>query len=76
MIWKAYEGVSEEVDALDLLPLLLSVEVDACPATSASVYIGTPSPSSPSSSSPGSLTLILLQVSLLIAEGVDMGLMS
>ena len=73
MIWKASGGVSEEVDALDLLPLLLGVEVDACSAASASVSIGT---ASPSSSSSGSLTLILLQVSLLIAEGVDMGLMS
>ena len=44
MIWKASGGVTEEVDALGLLPLLLGVEVDACPAASASVSIGTQFP--------------------------------
>ena len=76
MIWNASGGISKEVDALVLLPLLPGVEIDAWPTTSASVSIRSPSPSSPSSSSPGRRTFILLKVYLLMAEGVDMGLMS
>ena len=39
MIWKASGGVSEEVNALVLLPFLLGVKVDACPAASTSISI-------------------------------------
>ena len=69
-----FGGTFDEVEALLLLPRLLDVEV--CPATTVSVSIGLPLPWLPSSSSPGRRTCILIMVSLLMAEGVGIGLIS
>ena len=76
MIWNAFGGVADEVEALILFALLLDVE--DCPAVSASVSIGSPSScSAPSSStSPGSRTCIYMMVCLLIAKGVGIRLRS
>ena len=74
MIWNAFRGTADKVEALLLLPLLLDVEV--CPAASALISIGSPSPWSPSSSSPRRQTCTLMMVILLMAEGVDIGLIS
>ena len=74
MNWNASRGIAHDVEALLLLPLLLDVEV--CPTAFALVSIGSPSPWSPSFSSPRRRTCILMMVILLMAEGVDMGLIS
>ena len=76
MIWNASRGAADEVEALFLFALLLDVE--DCPAASASVSIGSPSSySAPSSStSLGSRTGICMMVCLLIAEGVGIRLRS
>ena len=75
MIWNASGGTTDEDEALLLLPQPL--ELEACPAASVSVFIGSPSAWSPSSSlSLGRQTCILVMVSLLMAKGVAMRLIS
>ena len=76
MIWNAFGGVANEVEALILFALLLDVE--DCLAASTSVSIGSPSScSGPSSStSPESHTCIGMMVCLFIAEGVGVRLRS
>ena len=76
MIWNVSGGATDEVEALFLFALLLDVE--AYPAASTSVSIGSPSScSTPSSStSPGSRTCIRMMVYLLIGEGVGIRLRS
>ena len=74
MIWNASEGTVDEDEALLLLPRPL--ELEDSPAAFVSVSMGSPSSWSPSFSSPRRQTLILVMVSLLIAEGVDNRLIS
>ena len=76
MIWNASGGAADEVEALILFALLLDVE--DCPAASASVSIGSPSSclALSSSTSPGSHTCIRMMVYLLIAKGVGIRLRS
>ena len=74
MIWNASGGTSDEVEALLFLPRLLDDE--ACLAATVSVFIGSPLPWSPFSSSPGRQICILMMVCLLMAEGVGMMLIS
>ena len=74
MIWNALGGTSNEVEALLLLPRLLGVEV--YPAVTVLVSIWSPSPCSSTFSSLGRRTCILMMVSLLMAEGVGMRLIS
>ena len=74
MIWNASEGIADEDEALPLLPRPL--ELEGSPTASVSMSMGSPSSWLPSSSSPGTRTLILMMVSLLIVEGVDNRLIS
>ena len=74
MIWNASGGTVDEDEALLLLPRPL--ELEACPAASVLVSMGSPSAWSPSSSSHGRRTYILVMVNLLMAEGVGMRLIS
>ena len=74
MIWNASGGIADEDEALLLLPQPFKLEV--FPAASVSVSIGSPSSWSPSSSSPGRRTCILVMVCLLMAESVGMRLIS
>ena len=74
MIWNASECTADEDKALLLLPRPLKLE--GSPTGSVSVSMGSPLSWSPFSSAPGRRTLILVMVSLLIAEGVDNRLIS
>lgn len=72
-IWNAFGGTADD-EALLLLPRLR--EVNGCPSALVSVSIGNPYSGSPSSSSLGKWTLILVIVRALIAEGVGIRLIS
>ena len=76
MIWNAFGGAADKVEALFLLTLFLDVEV--CLVASASVSIRSPSScSAPSSStSPVRRTCIRMMVYLLIVKGVGIRLRS
>ena len=74
MIWNASGDITNEDEALLLLPRPL--ELEGSPTASILVSMGSPCSWSPSSSSPERQTLILVMVSLLIVEGVDNRLIS
>ena len=74
MIWNASGGTADEDEALLLLPRPL--ELEGSPAASVLMSMGSPSSWLPSSLSPGRRTCILVMVSLLMAEGEGMRLIS
>ena len=74
MIWNASGGTADEDEALLLLPRPL--ELEGSPAASILMSMGSPSFWLPSYLSLGRRTCILVMVSLLMAEGEGMRLIS